>query len=107
MKPCPRCEGSKLFECPDCEGTGAVLDIDAALAEVLEALEDSQSSAADYEHDVEQAEAEVERLRGYVRMALDELGVPGEGYPANIANAVDFLNECLKPDLARRVEEER
>lgn len=51
--------------------------------------------------------AENERLRGYIRMALDELGVPMEMYPANVANAVDFLNESLKSDPIRRVEEHR
>jgi hypothetical protein len=41
------------------------------------------------------------RLRDYIRMALDELGVPGPGYPAPVANAVDFLNTTLQPQEPR------
>jgi hypothetical protein len=52
----------------------------------------------------EEALAEVEReavaatlaeLRTTVEAALNELGVPGEGYPAPVANAVDILRAAL------------
>ena len=35
------------------------------------------------------------QLRRAIRKALDELGVPGEGYPAPIANAVEILRAAL------------
>jgi len=41
------------------------------------------------------ARAELDKLRGFVRMALDELGVPQPEYPAPITNAVEFLREGL------------
>jgi hypothetical protein len=31
-----------------------------------------------------------------IRASLDELGVPGEGYPAPVSNAVEYLSEALK-----------
>ena len=34
--------------------------------------------------------------KGLIQMALDELGVPGEGYPAPVSNAVDFLKQALE-----------
>ncbi len=37
-----------------------------------------------------------DRLEGFIKRALDELGVPNEGYPAPVANAVEFLKEALK-----------
>jgi hypothetical protein len=41
-------------------------------------------------HDVSEA-AGVRLLREAIDAALHELGVPGEGYPAPVANAVDIL----------------
>ena len=38
---------------------------------------------------------ESETLKGFVKMALDELGVPTKDYPAPVANAVDILNKAL------------
>ena len=38
---------------------------------------------------------ESETLKGLVKMALDELGVPTKDYPAPVANAVDILNKAL------------
>lgn len=40
--------------------------------------------------------AENKLLKGFVKMALDELGIPNKDYPAPVANAVAFLNEALK-----------
>lgn len=37
----------------------------------------------------------LERFATNVQAALNELGVPGEGYPAPVANAVEFLNAAL------------
>lgn len=45
-----------------------------------------------------QAKASVverDRLRGAIRAALDELGVPGPGYPAPVSNAVGILREAV------------
>lgn len=39
---------------------------------------------------------ENETLKGLVKMAMDELGVPTKDYPAPVSNAVDFLNQALK-----------
>lgn len=54
--------------------------------------------------------AENEQLKGFVRMALDELGVPSKDYPAPVANAVAFLKEALKgnqcPHLPNKVLEQ-
>ena len=41
-------------------------------------------------------EAENKLLKGFIKMALDELGVPTKDYPAPVSNAVNFLNEALK-----------
>ncbi len=41
-------------------------------------------------------QAELTKTNGLIRMALNELGVPGKDCPAPIANAVEFLNETLK-----------
>ena len=41
-------------------------------------------------------EEENEMLKGFIQMALDELGVPNEGYPAPVSNAVDFLKQALE-----------
>ena len=38
---------------------------------------------------------ESETLKGFVKMALEELGVPTRDYPAPVANAVDILNKAL------------
>jgi len=65
-----------------------------------------KDSVATWRNAYELLEAKVARLKGYVRMALDELGVPTEMYPAPVANAVEFLNECFKADLAARYEAE-
>ena len=40
--------------------------------------------------------AEIALIRGFVKMALDELGVPNKDYPAPVANAVSFLKEALE-----------
>ena len=45
---------------------------------------------------VEKLQAENKLIKGFIRMALDELGVPNEDYPAPVSNAVDFLNQALK-----------
>jgi hypothetical protein len=37
----------------------------------------------------------VRTLEAAVKSALDELGVPGEGYPAPVANAVEILRAAL------------
>jgi hypothetical protein len=37
----------------------------------------------------------VEELGGALEAALQELGVPGEGYPAPVANAVEILKVAL------------
>lgn len=34
-------------------------------------------------------------MKGLIRMALNELGVPNETYPAPVTNAVDFLRQAL------------
>ena len=44
----------------------------------------------------EKIKAENEMLKGMIRMALDELGVPNDQYPAPVSNAVDILNQALK-----------
>ena len=36
------------------------------------------------------------RLRVAIQAALNELGVPDEGYPAPVANAVDILGTALE-----------
>lgn len=41
--------------------------------------------------------ASAEGLREAIRAALNELGVPGPGYPAPVANAVDILRAALRP----------
>lgn len=41
---------------------------------------------------------EVARLRQAIRAALDELGVPGPGYPAPVANAVEILTRAVRSD---------
>ena len=38
---------------------------------------------------------QVEQLEGAIRRALDELGVPGEGYPAPVVEAVTILRAAL------------
>jgi len=63
-----------------------------------------KDSVATWRNAHELLEAEVARLKGYVRMALDELGVPTDMYPANVTNAVEFLSECFKADLAARAD---
>jgi hypothetical protein len=35
-------------------------------------------------------------LRAAIQRALNELGVPGENYPAPVANAYDILTEALR-----------
>jgi len=47
---------------------------------------------------VVELQAVLARLKGYIRMALDELSIPAETYPANLANAVNLLNECTDTD---------
>lgn len=37
----------------------------------------------------------IHRLEDAIRRALDELGIPGPGYPAPVGNAVVILNEAL------------
>ncbi len=41
-------------------------------------------------------EAEKEIIKGFIKMALDELGVPNKDYPAPVANTVEILREALK-----------
>ena len=40
--------------------------------------------------------AENELIKGLIKIALDELGVPNKDYPTPVANAVSFLKEALK-----------
>ena len=63
-----------------------------------------KDSVATWRNAHELLEAKVARLKGYVRMALDELGVPTDMYPANVTNAVEFLSECFNADLAARAD---
>lgn len=42
---------------------------------------------------------EISRLRTSMTFALAELGVPGEGYPAPVANAHRILSEALEEHL--------
>lgn len=39
-------------------------------------------------------------MKGLINMALNELGVPDESYPAPVANAVDFLRQALAAEEA-------
>lgn len=41
--------------------------------------------------DVAKLYAKCERMRAAIVAAMDELGVPGEGYPAPVTNAYDIL----------------
>lgn len=43
-----------------------------------------------------EGETEVERLRFSIQRALNELGVPGEGYAAPVANAHQILKDALQ-----------
>jgi hypothetical protein len=47
--------------------------------------------AREYALSALRVQAENERLRAQIQRALNELGVPGPGYPAPVANAVDIL----------------
>ena len=49
-----------------------------------------------YPEEFKALEEENKLIKGLVKMALDELGVPSKDYPANVANAVGFLEEILK-----------
>ena len=42
-------------------------------------------------------------LKEMIQMALNELGVPNEGYPAPVSNAVDILNQALKGEIVEIV----
>lgn len=46
---------------------------------------------------------ENEMLRRFIRMALDELGVPNKDYPAPTSNAVKILNQALKCEIVEIV----
>ncbi len=39
---------------------------------------------------------QLEQLKGFVKMALDELGIPTKDYPAPVSNAVNILQQTLK-----------
>jgi hypothetical protein len=40
----------------------------------------------------------IDSLREGMRRAMNEIGVPGDGYPQNIANAYSILNgDCYQP----------
>jgi len=45
--------------------------------------------------DCDTIQAKYDRLREACLRSLSELGVPGPGYPAPVANAVDILNAAL------------
>ena len=45
---------------------------------------------------IKELEDKTKLTKGFIQMALDELGVPNKDYPAPVANAVDFLREALK-----------
>lgn len=44
---------------------------------------------------VKELRTELATMRGFIRMALDELGVPNADYPAPISNTVKILNDAL------------
>lgn len=48
------------------------------------------------QREIENHLTEKKRIKGLIRMALDELGIPTEDYPAPISNAMGFLNTALK-----------
>lgn len=46
--------------------------------------------------DVARLYAKYDKLHKAIHAALNELGVPGDGYPAPVANAVEILSESVK-----------
>jgi hypothetical protein len=46
----------------------------------------------------DEARAEIERLRAAMEAAQNELGVPGDNYPAPVANAVEILRTALEDE---------
>lgn len=63
----------------------AVALIDAAIALLPDLVAENK-----------QLREKIEQLKGLIRMALDELGVPSPEYPAPVTNAVEFLKEALR-----------
>lgn len=74
--------------------SGAV-GVEALAEEIAEFLgvEDDRPIASKLREALAQQAAAFERV---IQRALNELGVPGDGYPANIANAVEILRERAK-----------
>lgn len=48
---------------------------------------------------------QIKQIKGFIQMALDELGIPNKDYPAPIANAVDFLREALNKEEKQNEQE--
>ena len=49
-----------------------------------------------HEQRVRESLRELEEIEQKIKAALSELGVPGEGYPAPVANAVELLQEIFE-----------
>lgn len=56
---------------------------------------ESATRTKEWEQRYEQQAEQVSRLRTALTAALNELGVPGPGYPAPVANAVEILRAAL------------
>lgn len=70
---------------------------------IISSLNGDRDNREAYIRNVEAALAEA---RGYVQMALDELGVPDENYPAPVANAVAFLREVVPAPPAEEAQDD-
>lgn len=73
-------------------------DLRAALIEAREELEASDATNEELLDAVKWRYEQTVVLREAIHRALDELGVPGVGYPAPVANAVKILLGTLSPD---------
>lgn len=60
-----------------------------------DAARDSDPTEEDILRERNDALKEQARLEAAIRAALNELGVPGEGYPAPVANAHEILSNAL------------
>jgi len=69
---------------------------DWAVSIEAEAMSWDAAEAYDRGYDEARASLDVDRLRAAIDAALHELGVPGPGYPAPVANAVDILRAALE-----------
>ena len=72
---------------------------DWAVSIEAEAMSWDAAEAYDRGYDEARASLDVDRLRAAIDAALHELGVPGPGYPAPVANAVDILRAALRAAL--------